>query len=267
MSAPRVAILYFSQTGNTERVARSIADGLTLSGAQADILDLLKTDPAGLARYDLVGVGTPVFYFREPVIVERFIRSIPRAKNGHAFIFLTSGGHPGNTFFHMRKSLAGRGFLVVDAFSCNGYDTYPPFKNTGRYIGHPDDAELDAARAFGAGILERSRSVAAGRAELIPVFKRRWDRFGRLALVFRSRLLALLILPRKKLLAGKCTQCGLCARHCPANAIALSPGPVFRRGCIDCYMCERVCPVEAIECDWTFIRKKMQEPEGGSSHE
>ena len=259
MSTLRVAVVYFSQTGNTEKVAHAIAAGLGQSGAQVEVLDLLKTDPATLGSYDMVGVGTPVFYFREPVIIERFIRRLPQASDRPAFVFLTSGGHPGNTFYHMDKTLTRRGFQVVDAFACHGYDTYPPFKGADRFLGHPDRDELEQARAFGARLVERAESVRGGRKELVPVFKREWDRFGRLSIILRNRLLAWLILPKKKLLAGKCTRCGLCVRHCPVQVISMGEEPIFHRGCIDCTMCQRVCPTEAIRCDWTFIKKSMKE--------
>ena len=268
--APRVAVVYFSQTGNTEKVARALAEGLAGSGASVDVLDLLQTDPASLSKYDLMGVGTPVFYFREPLVVERFLARIGPGHAKPAFLFLTSGGHPSNTFFHMSRTLRKRGFLVVDAFACHGYDTYPPFKDTARFLGHPDAEELDQARGFGARLLDRTHDIQQGPGELIPVFKRHWDRFGRLSVILRNRLLAWLVLPRKILIAGKCTQCGLCVRHCPVQVIEMDPFPVFRRGCIDCTLCERICPTEAIRCDWTFIKKKMQsseEEQGEPRHE
>lgn len=262
MSKPSVALVYFSQTGNTEKVARAVADGLTESGAEVEVLDMLKTDSASLSAFDMVGIGTPVFYFREPIIVGRFIKQIPRVSDTHAFVLMTSGGHPGNTLFQMRKALSKRGFLTIDTYKCHGYDTYPPFKGTGRFLGHPDDDELSSARTFGAQLLERSGRIRQGETVLVPTFKRRWDRFGRLSIVFRDRLLSKIILPRKIINTEKCTKCGLCARHCPVDIIEMDDYPVFKSGCIYCYMCERVCPEEAIECDWTFIKKKMDVPSG-----
>lgn len=262
MSKPRVALVYFSQTGNTEKVARAVADGLTESGAEVEVLDILKTDPASMSAFDMIGIGTPVFYYRDPVIVERFVKQIPLAHDGHAFVFLTSGGHPCNTFFHMKKELSRRGFLTIDTYKCHGYDTYPAYKGVDRFLGHPDEKELSSARAFGAQLLERSGRIRQGETKLVPTFKRHWDRFGRLSIIFRNKRLSKLILPRKIIDTEKCTKCGLCAKHCPVDVIEMDDYPVFKSGCVHCYMCERVCPEEAIECDWTFIKKKMNVSSG-----
>ena len=270
MSQPRAAIVTFSQTGNTEKVAGAIAEGLRQSGAEVELLDMLKTDPDSLAGYDLIGVGAPTFYYREPINVERFMRRIPRAAGKHAFIFLTSGGHPCNTFYHMRRTLSRRGYLTIDAFACHGYDTYPPFKGANRFLGRPDLDDLEQARTFGAQLIERSSNVSRGQDELLPTFKRHWDRFGRLSIIFRNRLLARIILPKKNLDTDKCTKCGLCAQHCPVDVIDMTRPdgfPVFKSGCIYCTMCERVCPEEAIVCDWTFIKKKVQASDEGAGPE
>jgi len=273
MKTPRVAVVYFSQTGNTRKVAESIAEGLSGSGAHAEVLDLLETDAGTLGAYDMIGIGTPVFYFREPILVEQFIRKLPGCDQKPAFVFLTSGGHPSNTFFHMEHGLSNQGYLVVDGYACHGYDVYPPFKGQDRFLGHPNAEELAGARTFGGQLMQRSQKIQQGNTDLIPEFKRHWDRFGRLSMVFRNRLLTWLILPRKRLVVDRCTRCGLCAKQCPVGVIELSKGveagaeggyPVVKRGCIYCTMCERVCPEEAIQCDWRFIMQRMQEPPEGA---
>ena len=46
----------------------------------------------------------------------------------------------------------------------------------------------------------------------------------------------------------KCTQCGLCGKECPLEAIAIKEKdfPVFGSACVRCGLCVSVCPVEAI---------------------
>jgi len=59
-------IIYFSQTGNTRRVAKCIQGGIIDLNGQCDITDLNDVDVKLLSDYDLVGIGCPVFYYKEP---------------------------------------------------------------------------------------------------------------------------------------------------------------------------------------------------------
>lgn len=45
-----------------------------------------------------------------------------------------------------------------------------------------------------------------------------------------------------------CTGCALCARHCPAQVIAMDSGKphVDLKGCIRCFCCQELCPAKAI---------------------
>ncbi len=254
--AEKVGIVYFSQTGNTESVALAIARGLEASGARADLLRLEATAPAALKTYDFIGFGAPSFYFKLPFNVAWFLRSLRGMEGKFAFAFLTDGGHPGNTFREMKRRLARRGMTMVDAFRCLGFDTYPPFIGQGRQAGHPDEAELSAAEAFGRGLLARRDKIKAGAKELTPAFPRQLDRFGFLGLILTRQIVAL-ISPMKRVNAKKCVRCGLCVKRCPTANIRLDPTPKFGWHCVYCYWCERVCPEDAIECDWTRMKRRL----------
>lgn len=69
-------IVYFSQTGNTEKVARAIQGGIESAKMQCDILKLRETTPEKVPGYDLIGIGAPSFFFKEPVNVSIFINSL-----------------------------------------------------------------------------------------------------------------------------------------------------------------------------------------------
>jgi len=255
--AEKVAVVYFSQTGNTERVARAAARGLEATGAAVDLMRLEETDPAVLRDYDLFGLGTPVFYYKLPFNVARFIGAMRGMKGKHAFGFLTHGGHTGNSLLRMQRRLAKKGVVLVDTFKCLGYDTYPPFIGTDRQLGHPDEAELSAAAAFGGGLIERRDRIRSGETGLIPTFRKRKGRWHRLSLLLTRPVVAL-ISPRKRVDAEKCTKCGVCVENCPTGNIRLAPYPKFASKCVYCYWCERVCPEHAIVCDWTRMKKRIE---------
>lgn len=53
---PKVLIFYYSRTGNTEKMASAIAEGLrTVEGIEADVKYYL--DASELANYDAIVVG------------------------------------------------------------------------------------------------------------------------------------------------------------------------------------------------------------------
>jgi flavodoxin/ferredoxin len=251
-----VAIVYFSQTKNTEQVAGAVVRGLEKSGARCDLMRLEKTDPATLRRYDLIGLGTPVFYYKEPYNVLWFLKRLDGMAGKSAFLFLTEGGNAANTFLRLQKRLNRLGLTVVDTFKCLWYDTYPPFIGVDRQKGHPDAAELAAAETFGEGLIRRRDRIRAGETRLIPTFTKVRDRYHRMSVIL-TRVMLYMVSPKKVINTGKCTKCGVCVNECPTENIRLDPFPKFAWRCIYCYWCERVCPEGAIECDWTAMKKRL----------
>jgi flavodoxin/ferredoxin len=255
--AEKIAVVYFSQTGNTERVAQAIGRGLEQSGATADLMRIEKTDAAALKGYDLFGIGAPVFYFRLPFNVEWFIKGLRGMEGKSAFLFLTEGGHAANTFRQAQKLLARKGVTLVDTFKCLGYDTYPPLVGLNRQLGHPDASELSSAEAFARGLVQRRDAIRKGAQELIPAFPREKGEFARLGRIL-SRPVVAMISPRKRVNAAKCTRCAACVRECPTNNIRLAFLPKFAWRCVYCYRCASVCPVSAIECNWNAMKRRMK---------
>ena len=54
----KVAIVYWSGTGNTEQMAQAVADGVKNAGGEADVLTCAEFDSAKLADYGAVALIT-----------------------------------------------------------------------------------------------------------------------------------------------------------------------------------------------------------------
>ena len=56
-----------------------------------------------------------------------------------------------------------------------------------------------------------------------------------------------------------CTGCGFCARHCPAEAIAVVDGRarMDTHACIRCYCCHELCPEDAVELRRTPLGRML----------
>lgn len=128
-------VVYYSRGGRTRRVAEAIAKEL---GCGA--IDVSKGMPeASGSEFLVVGSGT---YGGMPGPgIGDFLRAIPQAAGGKAAVFATSAGPNPKSIPKMRSALEGKGYAVVSSFDCRGKFL---FIN----IGHPDEKDLENARAF-----------------------------------------------------------------------------------------------------------------------
>ena len=53
----KTAVVYWSGTGNTEAMAKAVADGMTAAGAEAVLLTPDKVQPGDLNAYDAIAFG------------------------------------------------------------------------------------------------------------------------------------------------------------------------------------------------------------------
>ena len=101
-------VIYFSQTGNTEKVARAIQAGITQVTAQCDLQEIRDTNPLRLKDYDLIGLGSPVFGGC-PKNVLQFVRHLRFVGGKHAFSFCTHGTMHEGFYAHSLPGARGPG--------------------------------------------------------------------------------------------------------------------------------------------------------------
>ncbi len=245
----KTLIIHFSQTGNTLRMADRIRDGIVERTGRCDVMAMRDVEAGSLEDYDLIGFGTPVFYFQEPFHVRDFLKALPDQKGKHWFLFGTHGSMWGTMFLSMADILKGKEAEVVgyhhnyaDAF----LQFYPyPFVTTG----HPDEKEIEETRAFGREIPEVSRRIAEGDRSLIPQPVSCPDLWKWVAQGFSPEVLSQL-LPPLEIDLDRCTECGLCQENCPVQGIDIESNPRrLQDPCVYCTYCITVCPTCAIGGD------------------
>jgi len=116
---PKALVVYYSLTGNTKKMAVRLAAGLTKAGLETDLKKAEETDPAELLGYDLILVGSPVYYGTMSWPVKKLLdESVKyhgklRGKIGGAF---ASSGNPSGgketTVLDILKSLLIHGMIV-----------------------------------------------------------------------------------------------------------------------------------------------------------
>ncbi|MBD3230513.1 MAG: hypothetical protein GF329_20205 [Candidatus Lokiarchaeota archaeon] len=262
-------IFYFSQdvTRNTQRIAEKIAEGLRSGKNNCKLIHLkkLKHDIELIKnfdfhKYDLIGFGVPVYYFRPPYSVFLWLKNLPDLTGLKGFLFCTSGGNPSSTLYQMKNVLKHKNIKIIDGYDrWRGWDVHQMYKNFGGFLpsskGHPNEEELKEAKKFGENLIEKA---------LDPEIKEKKD-FWKILNESGQMWTYGYIQEWFPELPGefhkdRCTKCGICVETCPMDKIELDPYPKFSDiPCNRCYICELKCPENAIVCDWEDQIKYLED--------
>jgi flavodoxin/NAD-dependent dihydropyrimidine dehydrogenase PreA subunit len=252
----RATIVYFSQTGNTEKVTYALYDRLQAGGYT--VTPLLYEDvadfPEALEGVELLGFGFPTFFGYPPQFFEKFLKGLPKAKRTCAFVFTTYGGATaGDSLYEAASALKKKGYKILGGLKLEGSDSYPQGRELGINAGRPDLDDLRAAAEFVDLILAAKKAGHSLDPESLasptPFF----------AAVHGKPHAALVKKMRKdiegKILfnQGQCLFCETCKKSCPTRSIQTGEKfPEFSWKCIDglrCYQCVRVCPGKALSVE------------------
>lgn len=246
----KTLIIFFSQTGNTKKIAGRISEGIQAITGHCDTETMTSVDTASIADYDVVGLGCPVFYFQEPLNVRSFVQSLPTLTGQHWFLFCTHGSILGATFHSLARHL-GQKEVTLIGFHHTYADAWLPFyPHPTLTTGHPDSKELADAYQFGKDIVERHQSVASGRTDLIPVLDAIPEEWERNAEMFTPEFMKRAF-PPLHINSDKCNACLDCEDSCPVDGIEIEAEPPrIQDPCVYCWRCVNVCPEAAVEADW-----------------
>ena len=152
-----VLVTFFTQTGNTEKVAQAIYQVI---GNKKEMLPVKGVkNPDG---YDIIFCGFPVHAHSVPLPVQNFIKSIPPGTKLALFITHGSlrGGKLATTAIEHAISLASK-LKVLGTFGCRGKvdpkiieallkkPEHRAWAETAKSAAsHPDESDLEDARQF-----------------------------------------------------------------------------------------------------------------------
>jgi NAD-dependent dihydropyrimidine dehydrogenase PreA subunit len=258
-------VIYFSQTRNTEKIAKAIQNGVKQATSHCDILTIKEANPKRLYEYDLIGLGSPIM-LKEPPNVTAFISNMRCVGGKHVFSFCTHGAV--EVFYHpsVVPRLRKKGLVVIGWNDWYGgawaLDMPTPYATDG----HPDEIDLKEAEDWGREMAWRSQRIYAGETSLIPdeppppISLPGWADDSDVKHLRYSRIL--------KYDRAKCVypKCRLCMENCPMDGIDLTVKPyILAKPCMNCGFCLLICPTGAIYtdekdmdglCQW--IREDMQ---------
>jgi len=140
--AKKIPVVYWSGTGNTEKMAEAVAEGIEAAGADAVLFKVSETTSDEIAKYDKFALGCPAMGIEvlEESEFEPFFTSLePLLKDKIVALFGSFGW--GGTYI---GAWAQR---VIEA----GAKLAAPGK---AILGEPDQAGLSACQALGAKLVK-----------------------------------------------------------------------------------------------------------------
>jgi len=142
---------------NTEKVAKAMAEAMN-----AQLTKVEDVRPEELARYDLIGFGSGIYGLKHHKALIELIEGMP-AIDKNVFIFSTCGNVREANHKLIKEKLTEKGCHIVGEFTCFGEFVGALRLNRdwkgalafigGKNKGHPDEKDLDNARAFASGLL------------------------------------------------------------------------------------------------------------------
>ena len=236
----KLAIYYFSGTGNTLRVCKLIKENFEELGGEADLIniDAPYASEVSPENYDVFAIAYPVHGFNAPQIVSDYVKTFTEGKG--AYYVIKSSGEPAaanrDSSHQIVKILRKKGYEMMDEFHY-----VMPYNMIFRHS--QDMVDMMWKRACDAASFDAKEIFEGGRGAIKQKFRHR----------FISRLFTLehggmrIIGRGFKVDTDKCIKCGRCVKDCPVQNITFD-GEKFSFGkkCLGCVRCSFNCPVNAI---------------------
>jgi flavodoxin len=233
-----INLMYFSQTGNTKKIAEVMQDTFNDSGHNAQITSFMKAHSDDMAKADLIGIGAPCFASQAPSPVKSYLHALPDLNGRSAFVFATSGGAPGRVLYDITEILRQKNVKVVGGFLSRGTCFYPAPCLVNRFPGRPNNEDLENAKHFASTLIDHIENgahveITGNRNDAI---KPMWGLYDFMA-KFNTDPMMRLLVPKPKMNQDLCNQCMSCAAECPVDNITFNPYPEIHKKCIRCCRC------------------------------
>ncbi|MBY9020116.1 MAG: EFR1 family ferrodoxin [Candidatus Lokiarchaeota archaeon] len=251
----KTTIFYFTGTGNSLKIAKSLSDKLK----QSELIPIAKVweDNNLISTSEKVGFIFPLYYAGLPKIVHDFLSKIDLTNSDYFFAVVTNAGDINNTPLQQietilninSKTLNAGFFIAMPNNYILGYDIHPEARQ--KEFFEEANKNIDAIYK----IVEKNETNIGK-----DFFEKRRIKSEKFNKNFRDSVYE----SDKSFYAEEsCTSCGICVNVCPVNNIALVEDiPQWQHKCQQCLACINFCPEKCIQFgDKTLKTQRYHHPE------
>ena len=251
---PKLKVYYFSGTGNSENVAKWIADIARENGMEVRLINIGKTARRGIETPEpdaLVAFVSPIHGFNYPPVMLNFLIHFPKGRNKVLLLNTRAGmligqwitpGLTGVAFYFSALILRLKGYSIKSMFPVdlpsNWISVHPGLNHrTVKYLHQRNQEKVErfARKVLSGGSDFRGVREIVQDTLIAPVS---------LGYYFMGRFL----FAKTYFASADCDNCGLCIKSCPVKAIKkVDNRPFWTFNCESCMHCMSNCPKRAIE--------------------
>jgi ferredoxin len=241
-------VFYFSGTGNSLKVAKSLAKELD----DCEIISMTKSYNL-TKEYDGIGFVYPVYFWGLPKRVIEFIENVnlDNNKNTYYYSIATYGGLAGNAVYQLYELLFNRHNIKL---------------NYGRTL------RMFANYVVAYNMSEKIEKITAGSdKKLVSIIKsikmKKSNNINKLTKMFNSInenfVEKVSNMDKNFTVDNNCINCGICEKVCPVKNIEIvDKKPQYKHHCEQCVACIQFCPQKAINySNVTQNRRRYTNPE------
>ena len=241
----KIGIIYFSATGNTEKIGETISSNMNKLGVQTQTMNIAsfsdREDNPDLSDYDFLIFGFPVWGSVIPGVCRDWLATVKAADKWCATFFTYGGPTIGISHYHTKLLLNKQGFKVLASAEFLGKHTFNVAKGFNFLPDRPDQNDFEVAKEF--AVMLKELFSKKNNEEIVIEKPENADKI--MERIKEAKKTAKEWVPSRY---GKdCSMCRTCEDSCPTKAFNADTGEADKLECISCMRCVTSCPDEAIE--------------------
>lgn len=234
----KLAIIYFSGTGNTKYIAEKMKEAISTKDIKVDLINIEK-DRIIPSIYDYIIIGGPVYVERYPEILLKYLEDNLYNYTGICMMYSTQGADKHTPVFkHAMKRLKHLNVTYYNYLAMpNNFYTFMLKKS-------PKDEEIKLIKQASLKAQSMILDFLNGKVnnyEISNIRVSMSEIIYKLVYPFFRKLL----MRKLKIDKNKCIECGVCEKFCPAKSIKITPELKINDDCTFCQRCIHSCPKNA----------------------
>lgn len=254
----KIGIIYFSATGNTEKIGETISSRMNKLGVQTQMMNIAsfsdREENPDLSDYDALVFGFPVWGSVIPSVCRDWLATMKVIDKWCATFFTYGGPTIGISHYHTKLLLNKQGFKVLASAEFLGKHSFNVAKGFNFLPDRPAQNHFDVATEFA----EKLKELFSKEDKREIILEKPENADKTMERIHNAKKTAKEWVPSRY---GKdCSMCRTCEDSCPTNAFNADTGEANNLECISCMRCVTSCPDEAIEFrrDMTEISESLK---------